>query len=375
MPNSRPNLTFNKDGVCSACESAEEKKKTINWKEREKELMHLFDRFRSKDKAKYDCIVPVSGGKDSIYLVHMAKKFNMNPLCVTFRTDARTHIGEQNIQALRDIGVDHIDFAPNPKGIRKLRLKTFREVGDCSVADHLAIWSLIPTFAIKFNIPLVVWGENADMEYGGTKDKRKVARLNRKWMENQHILKGKEVQDWCDENLKLEELKSLIYPPKKQLDILDYTPVFLGYYIPWDAKHNLEIAKKYDFQVRERPIMGLYNYADLDCMYIVIHHYFKWLKYGFNRVTDNACNEIRKGRMTREEAIELVKKKDGIKPPKKFIEHFCRHVGITWKEFWEIAEKFRNKDIWKKDGNGKWYIDGWIGGDKIPDRFAFEPED
>jgi len=376
MPNSRPNLTFDKEGVCSACEGAEEKKKVINWKQREKDLRYLFDKFRSKDKTNYDCIVPVSGGKDSIYQVHMAKKvFNMNPLCITFRTDARTKFGEHNIQALREIGVDHIDFTPNPIAIRKLRLKTFKEVGDCSIADHLCWWSIMPYFAIKLNIPLVIWGENADMEYGGTKDLRNVARLNREFLKNQNILKGKAIEDWCDDDLKLEDLKCYIYPSDEELNKIDYTPIFLGYYIPWDAKHNLEVAKKYGFKLREKgPIMGLYNYADLDCMYIVIHHYFKWIKYGFNRVTDNACNEIRKGRMTREEAIKLVRKRDGIKPPKEFIKHFCKHVDISWNEFWEIVEKFRNKAIWKKDENSEWYINGWIGGDKIPDRFDFEPE-
>jgi hypothetical protein len=123
--------------------------------------------------------------------------------------------------------------------------------------------------------------------------------------------------------------------------------------------------------------MGLYNYADLDCMRIVIHHYFKWLKFGFNRVTDNACNEIRKGRMSREEAIRLVRERDGLKPPREYIQYFCTYVGITEKEFWAVAEKFRNKYIWHKNSKGEWCLEGWIGGD-VPDTFPYErllPED
>ena len=115
--------------------------------------------------------------------------------------------------------------------------------------------------------------------------------------------------------------------------------------------------------------MGLYDYADLDCMNIVIHHYFKWLKFGFNRVTDHASNEIRKGRLSREDAVKLVRERDGLKPPKEYIEAFCKQIDITVEYFWEIAEKFRNPAIWKKDENGQWYIEGWIGGNKIPDRF------
>ncbi len=378
MPDTRPGLTFNDKGVCSACEGAMEKKEKIDWKARKKELKEIFDRFRSPDGTYYDCIVPVSGGKDSIYQVHMVKNvFKMNPLCITFRTDARTKIGEHNIQALREIGVDHIDFTPDPKGIRKLRLKTFREVGDCSIADHLNWWNIMPYFALKLRIPLVIWGENPDMEYGGTKDLRHVAKLNRGWMRNQDILKGKTIKDWCDENLTIDEVKSFdFYPDEDELDKIGYTPVFLGYYLPWDIKENLEVARSHGFMVRDKgPIMGIYNYADLDCMYIVIHHYLKWYKFGFNRVTDNCCNEIRKGRMTREEAIKLVRERDGIKPPKKFIRHFCDRLGISEKEFWDTCEKFRNRKIWKQDDDNRWYIDGWIGGDKVPDEFPFEPED
>lgn len=374
MPNTRPGLTFNEQGICSACEGAEEKNKIIDWESRKKELKSIFDKFRSKDQLKYDCIVPVSGGKDSIYQVHIIKNvFKMNPLCVTFRTDARTPLGEHNIQALREIGVDHIDFTPNPCGFNKFRLKAFVNEGDCSLPDHLAIWNIIPIFAVKFKIPLVIWGENPDMEYGGTKDLRKVSKLNRDWMRNQNILKGKSIQDWCDGSLNIDELFGLIPPSEEELEKIDYTPIFLGYYLPWDCEENVKIAKKYGFLVREKgPIMGLYDYSDLDCMNIVIHHYFKWLKFGFNRISDNASNEIRKGRLTREAAIKLIKERDGIKPPKEYIQHFCKSVGITWQQFWEVAEKFRNKDIWKKDENGEWYIEGWIGGKKIPDRFQFE---
>ena len=363
IPNTRPGLTFNEMGVCSACESAEEKKK-IDWVARENELRSIFDRFRSKDKTKYDCIIPVSGGKDSTYQVHIAKNvYKMNPLCVTFRTDARTNLGEKNLQSLREMGVDHIDFTPNPIGFCKLRKKCFLEEGDCSIPDHLAIWAIPPKIAIAFNIPLVVWGENPDIEYGGTTELRKVSMLTREWIESQNILKGKKTEDWVDGNLFLSEIKSLIYPSEEELSKINYTPIFLGYYTLWDAKKNVEIAKNYGFQVRKKgPMPGLlYDYADLDCMYLIIHHYFKYIKFGFGNISDHASNEIRKGRMTREEAIKLVREKDAFVPPKEYINHFCKHVGITKKKFWEIVDKFRGKDVWKKDENGEWFIDGWIG--------------
>jgi N-acetyl sugar amidotransferase len=371
VPSTRPGISFDSEGVCSACQGAREKKKDIDWDRRKKELLSFFDRYRTDDPKKYDCIVPVSGGKDSIYQVHLVKNvFGMHPLCVTYRTDSRTSYGEHNIQALRNMGVDHVDFTPNTAGFRKLCRKTFEKYGDSSLADHFGIYCLVPRMALRFGLPLVIFGENPDMEYGADADKRKVAQMNREWIDNVNILKGTKAEDWVDDSLSLEEVRSLMLPSSEELDGLGYTPLFLGYYIPWDAKQNVEIAEKHGFLRRKgKPIFGLYDYADLDCMRICIHHYFKWLKFGFNRFTDHCSNEIRKGRMTRDEAIELVRKYDGQKPPIRFIEHFCEYIGITQDRFWEIAEKFRNKDIWKKDENDEWYIDGWIGGGKVPDRF------
>tara|TARA_Y100000816_G_scaffold287689_1_gene270880 strand:- start:539 stop:1369 length:831 start_codon:yes stop_codon:yes gene_type:complete len=271
---------------------------------------------------------------------------------------------------MRDMGVDHIDISPNPLGVNSLTKMAFLQFGDCSLLDHLAIYSIIPNFALRLGIPLVVWGENPWMEYGGSPKDSDIPRLNRNFLRDHDILKGRHVEEWVQNGLNLEDLQTMIYPSEEELDALNYTPIFLGYYLPWDAKQNVDIAKKYGFKVREKgPIMGLYDYADLDCMNIVIHHYFKWLKFGFNRVTDNASNEIRKGRLDRETAIKLVRDKDGFKPPKEYIQAFCDQIGISEKEFWSTAEKFRNTNIWKKNSKDEWYIEGWIGGDEMPDRF------
>jgi hypothetical protein len=232
----------------------------------------------------------------------------------------------------------------------------------------------VPNFALRLRIPLVIWGENPWMEYGGSGNEVDLPRLNRQFLRNHHILKGRDIEEWLDEKLSLREIQTFIYPTEKELDDLNYTPIFLGYYLPWDAQKNVEIALTYEFKVRDKgPIMGLYDYADLDCMNIVIHHYFKWLKFGFNRITDNTSNEIRKGRMTRETAIQMVRAYDGMKPPKKYIEAFCNQIDISIEQFWEVAERFRNQNIWKRDNNREWYIEGWIGGDFIPDRFPHTP--
>jgi len=373
MPCTRPKIGFNEHGVCSACVSAAQKQEAIDWKQREAQLRKILDSHRKKDPTQYECIIPVSGGKDSTYQVHMIKNiYQMNPLCITNRTLARTPRGEENLQSLRNMGVDHIDFTVNPVGFNKATRKAFEKNGDSSLVEHLATYAVVTRLAVQLRIGLVVWGENPYMEYGGPEKDRKADQLNKKLAQQLPVLMGKTAHDWVNKHTSIQELESLLMPTDQELRAIKHTPIFLGHYIPWDAKRNVEIAKTYGYKARESgPIMGLYDYADLDCMNIVIHHYFKWLKFGFNRVTDNASNEIRKGRMTRAEAIALVRKRDGIKPPKEYIEHFCRQIGITVKRFWDTAEKFRNKDIWKKTEDGEWYIEGWIGGDKIPDRFPY----
>lgn len=370
-PTTRPGLQLNAEGVCSACLMAKRKSSAIDWDVRKRSLEAIFDKHRRKADHEYDCIIPVSGGKDSVYQVHMVKNvFNMNPLCITWRTLARTKRGEENLQALKNIGVDHIDFSPNPSGINKITRRAFEEFGDSSLIDHLAIYNVIPKLALRLNIPLVIWGENPYMEYGGDEDKSTQDRQSAKIVRENHILKGKGAEDWISDTISKREVYSYIPPDEAELDKIGYEPIYIGFYIPWDANTNKEVAMDHGFKPREAgPIMGLYDYADIDCMNIVIHHYFKWLKFGFNRITDNASNEIRKGRMTRDEAIRLIKEHDGVKPPKEFINAFCNQIGISEEFFWEVAERHRNRNVWEKDKNGEWYIKGWIAGNCIPDRF------
>ena len=370
-PNTRPELSFNKEGVCSACTNSKIKKK-INWKKRTTE----FDKIIKKHKIlckdnDYNCIVPVSGGKDSIYqLYEIKKKHKMQPLAITWRTLARTKLGEENLNALRNIGIDHIDFTINPKIINDLTRKSFIKFGDSSYIDHLCIYNLIPNLALKFKIPLIIWGENMYFEYGGGEKKSSERTQNVNLINSHHILKNHVTEKWVSKKISKRDISSFATPDSKKLKQLKYEPVYYGYYFPWDIKNNFRIAKKTGFKARKAgPIMGLYSQSDVDCMNIVIHHYFKWLKFGFNRVTDNSSNEIRKKRLTRDQAVNLVIKHDGFKPPKEYIGKFCKQINITENFFWKIANKFRNKKIWKKTKNNNWYIENWIGGDKKIDKF------
>lgn len=372
VPNTRPDISFDESGICSACNNANVKRKKINWVSRKKDFFRILNKHKQIHKDNdYDCIVPVSGGKDSIYQVfQMKKKFKMRPLAITWKTMARTAQGQKNLEALKSIGVDHIDFTINPKVINKITKKSFFKFGDSSYIDHLCIYNLIPNLALKFKIALVVWGENMYLEYGGNFEKSSQRTQDSTFINKHNILKNHYAENWLSKSISNKDIVSFVTPDEKKLKLINYEPIYLGYYFPWDIKKNFKIATKVGFKPRENgPIMGLYSESDIDCMNIVIHHYFKWLKFGFNRVTDHASNEIRKNRLTRREAIKLVRKYDGLKPPKEYIKNFCLQIGISEKKFWEVANKFRNKKIWKFNGKG-WYIKNWIGGDKKIDNFT-----
>jgi N-acetyl sugar amidotransferase len=371
MPNTRPELSFNQEGVCSACVNSKIKRK-INWKKRKIDFNKIIKKHKILSKSNdYNCIVPVSGGKDSIYqLYEIKKKFKMQPLAITWRTLARTKLGEENLDALRSLGVDHIDFTINPKIINDLTKRSFIKFGDSSYIDHLCIYNLIPNLALKFKIPLIIWGENMYLEYGGEEKKSSERTQNVNLINSHHILKNHTTEKWISKKISKRDLASFLTPDLEKLKQLKYEPIYFGYYFPWDIKNNFRIAKKAGFKERKAgPIMGLYSQSDVDCMNIVIHHYFKWLKFGFNRVTDHSSNEIRKKRLTRKKAISLVKKYDGFKPPKEYIIKFCKQINITEDFFWKVANKFRNKNIWKKKNKNNWYIENWIGGDKKIDKF------
>ncbi len=370
-PNTRPDIYFDKNGICSACNNTKIKKK-INWSHRKSIFLKILNKHKNINKYNdYDCIVPVSGGKDSVYqLYQMKKKFKMRPLAITWKTMARTRQGEKNLAALQSIGVDHIDFTISPKVINEITKKSFFKFGDSSYIDHLCIYNLIPNLAIKLKISLVVWGENMYFEYGGRKKKSDQRTQNSELINEHHILKKHLAEKWISKNISIKDISSFSTPNKKKLKFIKYEPIYLGYYFPWDIKQNYKIAKKVGFKARENgPIMGLYSESDVDCMNIVIHHYFKWLKFGFNRVSDHASNEIRKNRLSRDKAIKLIRKFDGIKPPKEYIKSFCKQINISENKFWQVADKFRNKKIWKKINKKGWYISNWIAGDKIIDKF------
>ena len=355
MPNTKPDLFFDDRGICDACQSVE-LKVAVDWNARRKEFEKLIEKFRNKNGTNYDCIIPVSGGKDSHFQTYVVKKvYGLNPLLVTFEATKRNALGRKNLDNIKKaFGVDLLVFEKNPIVYKKLCLEAFRRVGDHEWPNHLGIFTFPVRVAIKFNIPLIIWGENSQLEYGGPKTAIMKKALNKRWLEEFGGLLGQRVDDMIGvDGITKQDLISYTYPSETELKRVGILGIFLGYYFKWDARSQVELVKKYGFSVKEDgPVEGTYtNYENLDDNLIAIHDYLKFVKFGFGRATDHACLDIRNGRIDRREAVRLVKKYDG-KFPKKAIKEFLEYFGMNRNEFNRIVNLFTNLALFMTDSKG-----------------------
>ena len=357
LPDSRPGLVIGDNGVCNACNNSHSKSYVIDWKEREVEFKKLIENVKQKSKG-YDCLIPVSGGKDSTWQVVKCLEAGLKPLCFTWRPPGRTKIGQDNLDNLISLGVDHIDYSISPETERKFLLKSLRRYGIAALPMHMAIFNIAPSLALKFNIPLIVWGENSAFEYGSEDDANNGFLMDESWFKKFGVTHGTTSEDWIDEELTSEDLTPYKKPDYQLMKDNDIRAVFLGYYFKWDPQETARIAIEHGFKTGEEVRVGLYNFADIDDYFISVHHFPKWHKFGFSRIFDNLSLEIRNGRISREEAIEILKS-NGPEIPKDDINKYCSFVGITVKEFFEILEKFRNNSIWSKESD-EWKIDNFL---------------
>lgn len=357
LPDTRPNLALNAEGVCNACE-AHQTRKVIDWPKRQKIFREVVRNAQRRSRG-YDCLIPVSGGKDSTWQVVTCLEYGLHPLAVTWKAPLRTELGQKNLTNLINLGVDHIDYQVNPKVERKFLYQALVKYGTPATPMHLSLFNIPFTLAVKYKIPLVVWGENSAFEYGGTKEERVGFKLDGRWRKKYGVSHGTSAKDWISKDLTQKELTPYFGPSDRELEAAGVLAVFLGYYFPWDPTTSLKTAVAHGFQVRaEGPKTGLYNYADIDDDLISVHHYLKWYKFGFTRLFDNLSIEIRNGRITRLQAIQIIREK-GEQRPDEDIETFCTFVGISRKKFFAIIEKFRNLSIWTKK-NGTWRIKDFL---------------
>ncbi len=357
MPETKPDLYLDDEGVCNACRSYE-KRKQIDWEARRRELIELLARYRDASGGNWDCIVPVSGGKDSTYQVVRMLQLGLNPLCVTATTCDLSETGRKNIENLKNLGVDYIEFSPNPVIRRKLNRIGLTQVGDISWPEHVGIFTIPVRAAVQYHVPLIIWGENSQNEYGGPAAASENNVLTRQWLEEFGGLLGLRVSDVIGmEGIEARHLIPYRYPSDEELQRVGVTGLFLGYYLPWDGLSNALLAEAHGFTTWPTVVEGsMVNYENLDNHQTGIHDYFKFLKFGFGRATDIACLHVRRGRITREDALDIVKKHDGKFPWTylgKPLEDILAPLEITVDEFIKICDRFTNKRIFKTDASGK----------------------
>lgn len=361
FPETKPDLFFNEEDVCSACIAADDKFNTIDWEKKRKDFFEIIEHYRLKPgETGYDCLVPVSGGKDSTYQTYFMKEVcKMSPLCVCFETTAATDLGRKNLDNLSDMGVDVIHFKKNSVVYKKMVIEGFKRVGDEMWPNHIGIFTIPVMIAVKFGIKLVIWGENSQQEYGGPLDAINKNILNRRWLEEFGGLLGNRIQDMVGVNgITKKELTPYFYPPDEEIERVGVRGVFLGHYFFWDARKQLEIIKKYGFSVKEDgPTEGTFtNYENIDEKLVGLHDYLKYVKYGFGRATDHACIDIRNNRLTREEAKKLVLQYDG-RYPHYAISEFIKYSGMTREEIDAVIDSFTNPVLFKRDDSGKFLKD------------------
>jgi N-acetyl sugar amidotransferase len=360
LPDTRPNLTIGPFGICNACQS-HGARRDIDWAARRAAFSAVVKNAKARSSG-YDCLIPVSGGKDSTWQVVTCLEAGLKPLCVTWRTPARTSIGQQNLDNLIALGVDHIDYQINPEVERRFMLESLIRFGTTALPMHMAIFAIPPKIATRFGIPLIVWGENSAFEYGGREAERTGFRLDRGWLARHGVTHGTNAEDWVSQTLTRRDLTAYFGPTEAELEQAGVLAVFLGYYFEWDPEKTRAVAAAHGFKADTgRARTGLYDYADIDDDFISIHHWLKWYKFGFTRLYDNLSLEIRNGRMTRDEAIAIVHAR-GDETPHEDIDKLCAFLRIPVGRFFEICETFRNKDIWVREA-GAWRIKDFL----IPD--------
>jgi N-acetyl sugar amidotransferase len=354
FPDTKPDLSFDEEGVCDACRSAELKERSIDWDARRLELEHIFDRYRSKDGGDYDCIVPVSGGKDSTYQVHVIKnEFGLKPLAVCWHPCMRTELGQKNIENLVRLGVDLVEIKPDTRVYHRLAREGLVRVGDLEWPEHVGIFTAPVRVAVNYRIPLLVWGENSQLEYGGPAAFRHRKVLDRRWLEEFGGMLGLRVEDMAGmDGLTTQDLLPWTYPPDEEIGAVDVTGIFLGYFLKWDARRQLDTVVKLGFQPQDEPVEGTYlNYENVDCKFMSMHDYLKWLKYGFGRATDHAGIDIRNRRLSRDDGLRLVRQHEG-KLPRKYLPEILVALEMTEREFLRTLDTFTNKALFVCDDEG-----------------------
>lgn len=357
-------LAFDENGICSGCRTAMQRSE-VDWDARRKRLERLLDQYRSKDGSNYDCIIPVSGGKDSYFQIHVIKKLlGMRPLLVTYHGNNYTPSGMRNLLNMREVfDCDHIFFTPSIEVLKKVNRLGMRIMGDMNWHAHAGIFTYPIRVAVQMNVPLMIWGEHGFADLGGMHSYNDLVEFTYRFR-HEHALRGYEWSDMVEkapqygETLTKQEVLSWIYPSDEEIARVGVRGIYISNYVRWDANdHGPDMVKLYNFETASEPFERTYRtMSNLDDMHENgIHDYMKFVKFGYGRASDHVCKDIRAGLMTRAEGIEKVRAMDHVKS--KDLQRWLKYVGWTEAEFDRVADGFRDPRVWWKDKNGNWAKD------------------
>lgn len=357
ISNQRPRITFDAEGVCSACRFAERKARGIDWKKRHDELERLLDKHRSKDGS-HDVVVPCSGGKDSAIVAHKLKaKYGMHPLTVTWAPHIYTDIGWKNFQAFIHSGFDNVMGTPNGKVHRELTRLAFEHLGDPFQPFIYGQKAFPMKIATKFNIPLIFYGENGEVEYGGDSKNADSPTHDLEGDLTKHYFSGVGPMHWTEYGVDRDALLTYMPPEIAEMKKVGVECHFWSYYERWIPQENYYYAAEHTGFVAnpDGRSEGTYSkYASLDDQTDGYHYYMAFIKFGIGRATSDAAHEIRDGHITREEGVALVRRYDGEFPAKYFRE-FLEYTGLSEEAFWKIVDGYRSPHLWHND-NGQWVL-------------------
>ncbi|MCT7614603.1 N-acetyl sugar amidotransferase [Aliarcobacter butzleri] len=356
MPNTRPGITFDDKGICAACQSYENRK-NVDYKKRWQELETLCNKYRGMNGPNaYDCMIAVSGGKDSHFQVYIMKeKMGMNPLLVSVEDNfPMTNAGVHNLKNISEsFSCDLISMKPNIQAQKKIGKYTFEKYGKPTYFIDRYIYTYPLHMAVKFNTPLLVYGENVAYEYGGA---GAIETYSSKDQISNGVGNGIPTKELLA--IGIEEKNLNFFEPPHQEDIDKLDPIYLSYFLEWSSFDNYEIAKKYGFHDLTHEWTRTHHveqFDQVDTPAYLVHSWMKYPKFGHASATDYSARMVRYGMLTRSEAIELVKKHDHALDPRS-VREFCQFFGYSEKEFWKIIDNQYNPELFIKKNNGTWVL-------------------
>ena len=369
ISNQRPRVTFDSEGVCSACQYAEFKRRSVDWTERESELLQLLDRHRRND-GRYDVIVPCSGGKDAAYIAHELKhKYGMNPLTVTWAPHLYTDVGWKNLHEMTRQGdVANVLMTPPGKAHRAMTKLSFEVLGDPFQPFIYGQTNFPMQAAVTYDIPLVMYGENGEVEYGGDMANAFKPTRNYKTDHVKHYFSSLPPEDLVGYGISKNDLLPYMAPSESVMDKLGLELHFYGYYKLWTPQENYYYCvENTGFSPNPIRSEGTYSkYASLDDQLDGFHYYLAYIKFGMGRCTSDTAHEIRDGHLTRDEGVALVKRYDG-EFPEKYFNTFLDYCQITEEYFWNVVDSWRSPHLWSKNYENEWVLRHTVAGNGLSD--------